>query len=262
MEGAPDPKVLHPVSGQQRVVFLKPLVTDPSIEVGDFTYYDDPDDALAFEQRGGAVRLRSRAAHHRALLRDRRRPSASSCPAPTTPTSARRRFPFGIFGEPWAEPTMDLVMGAPSRGDTVVGHDVWLGYRALVLPGVTIGHGAVVAAASVVAAGRSALRDRRRQPRPGRSSAASRTTTSTACCAPPGGTGPSSWSPSTPGRSCPARRRTSSGSRALIGEPEHLHRSRQVGRGAHRDRQPAGVRHRRVLPSPALLDQPVTNGAR
>ena len=46
---------------------------------------------------------------------------------------------------------MDLVMGAPSRGDTVVGNDVWLGYRALVLPGVTIGHGAVVAAASVVA---------------------------------------------------------------------------------------------------------------
>jgi virginiamycin A acetyltransferase len=60
-------------------------------------------------------------------------------------------FPFGIFGDPWAERTMDLVMGAPSRGDTVVGHDVWLGYNALVLPGVTIGHGAVVAAASVVA---------------------------------------------------------------------------------------------------------------
>ena len=60
-------------------------------------------------------------------------------------------FPFGIFGEPWAERTMDLVMGAPSRGDTVVGNDVWLGYRALVLPGVTVGHGSIVAAASVVA---------------------------------------------------------------------------------------------------------------
>jgi virginiamycin A acetyltransferase len=34
----------------------------------------------------------------------------------------------------------------------VVGNDVWLGYGALVLPGVTIGHGAVVAAASVVSA--------------------------------------------------------------------------------------------------------------
>ena len=45
---------------------------------------------------------------------------------------------------------MDLVMGAPSRGDTVVGNDVWLGHRVLVMPGVTIGHGAIVAAASVV----------------------------------------------------------------------------------------------------------------
>ena len=51
MEGAPDPTVLHPVSGQERVVFLKPLVTDPRIEVGDYTYYDDPDDALAFEEK-------------------------------------------------------------------------------------------------------------------------------------------------------------------------------------------------------------------
>lgn len=59
-------------------------------------------------------------------------------------------FPFGIFGPPW-DTTMDIVMSAPSRGDTIVGHDVWLGYSALVLPGVTIGDGAVIAAASVVA---------------------------------------------------------------------------------------------------------------
>ena len=48
-------------------------------------------------------------------------------------------------------PAPDPTVLAPSRGDTVVGHDVWLGYSALVLPGVQIGHGAVVAAASVVA---------------------------------------------------------------------------------------------------------------
>jgi len=59
-------------------------------------------------------------------------------------------FPFGTFGSPW-DSTMDLVLSAPSRGDTVVGNDVWFGYEALVLPGVKIGHGAVIAAASVVA---------------------------------------------------------------------------------------------------------------
>lgn len=151
MSAAPDPARLHPVEGQARVVFLRALVQDPRIEVGEYTYYDDPDDPLSFERRavlygfgperlvigrfcaiGAGVRFLMPGANHADL-------------GPST-------FPFGIFGEPWAEQTMDLVMGAPSRGDTVVGHDVWLGYQALILPGVRIGHGAVVAAASVVTA--------------------------------------------------------------------------------------------------------------
>jgi virginiamycin A acetyltransferase len=38
----------------------------------------------------------------------------------------------------------------PYRGDTVIGNDVWIGYEALIMPGVTIGHGAIVASRSVV----------------------------------------------------------------------------------------------------------------
>jgi len=150
MAAAPDPTRLHPVEGHERVVFLRPLVRDERIEVGEYTYYDDPDDATAFEERavlygfgperliigrfcaiGAGVRFLMPGANHADL-------------GPST-------FPFGIFGEPWASRTMDLVMGAQSRGDTVVGHDVWFGYQALIMPGVTIGHGAVVASASVVA---------------------------------------------------------------------------------------------------------------
>ena len=130
------------------MVFLKPLVTSPNIEVGDYTYYDDPDDPLFFETKAvlyafGPERLVigrycAIAARVRFLL-----PGANHNDiGPST-------FPFGVFGPPWDD-TMDLVMGASSRGDTVVGHDVWLGYQALVMPGVTIGPGAVVAAASVV----------------------------------------------------------------------------------------------------------------
>src|SRR6184192_2926119 len=118
---AHDPMVLHPVAGQQRVVFLKPLVRHPNVEVGEYTYYDDPDDPLAFEREAVLYAY------------------------------GPERLIIGRFCAPWAERTMDLVMAARSRGDTVVDHDVWIGYRALVLPGVTIGHGAVVAAASVVA---------------------------------------------------------------------------------------------------------------
>jgi virginiamycin A acetyltransferase len=148
--GAPDPTVLHPVAGQDRVVYLRPLVTDPRIEVGEYTYYDDPDDALGFERNAflyahGPERLII--GRYCAIASGVRFIMPGANHADLGPST----FPFGIFGEPWAERTMDLVMGAPSRGDTVVGNDVWLGYRALVLPGVTIGHGAIVAAASVVA---------------------------------------------------------------------------------------------------------------
>ncbi|WP_408630276.1 CatB-related O-acetyltransferase [Amycolatopsis mongoliensis] len=133
---------------QPRVVLLKPLVTSPLIEVGEFSYYDDPDDPTAFEVRnvlyhygpeklvigkfcalGEGVRFIMNGANHR-------------MDGPST-------FPFPIMGGDWA-PHFDLVTGLPGRGDTVLGNDVWLGYRSMVMPGVHIGHGAVVAAGAVV----------------------------------------------------------------------------------------------------------------
>ena len=149
MSGAPDPKVLHPVAGQDRVVYLRPLVTDPRIEVGEYTYYDSFGDPREFEREAvlyafGPERLVigrfcAIASGVRFLM-----PGANHADlGPST-------YPFGVFGPPW-DTTMDIVMSAPSRGDTVVGHDVWIGYAAMVMPGVTIGHGAVVAAGSVVA---------------------------------------------------------------------------------------------------------------
>ena len=51
MPDVPDPSVLHPVPGQPRVVLLKPLITSPLIDVGEFSYYDDPGDPTAFETR-------------------------------------------------------------------------------------------------------------------------------------------------------------------------------------------------------------------
>lgn len=140
---------VHPVAGQPRVVFLRPLVQNPAVEVGEYSYYDHPtraehfaEDAVLYAfgpERLIIGRFCALAAGVRFLL-----PGANHADqGPST-------FPFGIFGPPW-EFTMDLVLSAPSRGNTVVGNDVWLGYQALVLPGVTIGHGAVIAAASVVA---------------------------------------------------------------------------------------------------------------
>ncbi|MER7585586.1 CatB-related O-acetyltransferase [Kitasatospora sp. NPDC097691] len=148
---APDSTVLHPLAGHDRVVLLRSLVTDPRIEVGEYTYFDDPDDATRFEERNvlyaygperlvigkycaiatGTSFLMAGAAH---------------------PDVGVSTFPFTMFGGSWTERTLDIVTGLLTRGDTVVGNDVWFGLGATVLPGVRIGDGAIVAAGAVVTA--------------------------------------------------------------------------------------------------------------
>lgn len=58
-------------------------------------------------------------------------------------------FPFGAFRDAW--PTAPEGEGYHgTRGDVTIGADVWLGSQAMILSGVKIGHGAVVAARTVV----------------------------------------------------------------------------------------------------------------
>ncbi|WP_424809553.1 CatB-related O-acetyltransferase [Rhodococcus sp. 27YEA15] len=145
---APDPMRLHPIAGQDRVVLLKPLITSPLVEVGDYTYYDDPDDATAFETRN--------VLHH---YGPDRLVIGKFCAVATGVQfimgganhrmSGPSTYPFPIMGGAWAE-HRDLVTDLPNRGDTVVGNDVWIGGNVTVMPGVRIGHGAVVSTGSVV----------------------------------------------------------------------------------------------------------------
>lgn len=59
-------------------------------------------------------------------------------------------YPFAVFGGAWAENTPPHLDQLPRKGDTVLGNDVWLGRNTVVMPGVKIGDGAIVAAESVV----------------------------------------------------------------------------------------------------------------
>jgi virginiamycin A acetyltransferase len=145
----PDSGVLHPMPGFPRVVFLKPLVTSEKIDVGEYTYYDDPDDATAFEEKNvlysyGPEKLVI--GRYCAIATGTRFLMAGA----DHPMEGVSTFPFAIFGGDWAEKTLDVVMGRESRGDTVVGNDVWFGYNTLIMPGATIGDGAIIASGSVV----------------------------------------------------------------------------------------------------------------
>lgn len=64
-----DPTVLHPFADRPRVVLLKPLLTSPLIEAGEYSYYDDPEDPTAFETRKRPLPLRAGEAGHREVLR-------------------------------------------------------------------------------------------------------------------------------------------------------------------------------------------------
>lgn len=147
----PDHTVLHPLAGHDRVVMLRPLVTDPRIQVGEYTYFDDPDGATRFEERNvlyayGPEQLVI--GKYCAIATGTRFLMAGAA----HPTVGVSTFPFTMFGGSWTERTLDIVTGLPSRGDTVVGNDVWFGHGATVLPGVRIGDGAIIAAGAVVTA--------------------------------------------------------------------------------------------------------------
>jgi virginiamycin A acetyltransferase len=156
MMAAPDPnRIYPPVYGPNYgraqgwpVTFLRPLVESPFTEVGEYTYYADPVDPTGFERNNvlfhyGPDRLVIGA--YCAIAREVR----FLMGAANHVMDGVSTYPFPMFGGDWM-PEMDLFAGRAFRGDTVVGNDVWLGYQALVMPGVRIGDGAIVAARSVV----------------------------------------------------------------------------------------------------------------
>ncbi len=142
----PDPLAPHPMPGHPRVGFLKAFVTRPNIVVGDHSYYDDPEGPEHFQDRN--------VLYHYEFTGDRLvigKFCALAAGVRFIMNGANHAmggfstYPFTIFPD-WQAPMPEF----PSRGDTVVGNDVWIGWEAAVMPGVTIGHGAIVAARAVV----------------------------------------------------------------------------------------------------------------
>ncbi|HHZ07379.1 MAG TPA: CatB-related O-acetyltransferase [Rhizobiales bacterium] len=149
----PNPDIKHPLPMHPRVGFLKPLLGGrANIEVGEFTYYDDPDGPEHFAERC--------VLYHYDFVGDRL-VIGRFCALAQGVTfvmnganhamSGFSTYPFNIFGHGWETGFDAKTWEAENRGDTFVGHDVWIGMGATIMPGVTIGHGAIVAARSVVA---------------------------------------------------------------------------------------------------------------
>ncbi|HYW09160.1 MAG TPA: Vat family streptogramin A O-acetyltransferase [Longimicrobium sp.] len=145
----PDPRNPHPMAGFPQVCYIANTVTNPNIVIGDYTYYDDPENPEDFERN---------VLYHFPFIGDRliigrfcavARGVKFIMNGANHKISGFSTYPFQIFGGGWERVTPapgDL----PYRGDTVVGNDVWIGYEAMLMPGVKVGDGAIIASRAVV----------------------------------------------------------------------------------------------------------------
>lgn len=144
----PDKNIKYPLENYDRLCFLKNVVKNPNISVGDYTYYDDFENVENFEKNvkylfdfvddkliigkfcmiASDVKFIMNGANHL--------------------TDALSTYPFAIFGKGW-ERAMDG-KSYPNKGDIKIGNDVWIGYNATIMAGVTIGDGAIIATNSTI----------------------------------------------------------------------------------------------------------------
>ncbi len=148
MTTGPDPNTLFPLPALNRLCFLKNIINNPNIVVGDYTYYDDFENVNNFEKNvkylfdftgdklligkfcmiASDVEFIMNGANHL--------------------TNAISTYPFAIFGNGW-ESAMEG-KAYPNKGNIEIGNDVWIGYKAVIMAGVKIGDGAIIGAYSLV----------------------------------------------------------------------------------------------------------------
>lgn len=147
----PDRTRVYPRSGDTQTVYLNNIIDDLSIIVGDFTIYNDfVHDPRDFQKNN--------VLYHYPINQDRLligKFCSIACGAKFLFNSANHtlnslsNYTFPIFYEAW-DHGMSPVEAWDNKGDIVVGNDVWIGYKAVILAGVTIGDGAVIGARAVV----------------------------------------------------------------------------------------------------------------
>ena len=147
----PDPNAVFP-NEYGTSCFIKNVVTAPNITIGDYTYYDDAEDPTGFEKNNVLFNYPEFGDQ---LIIGKFCAIASGTKFIMGPANHRlssvTTYPFNVFGGAWAERTPPHLSQLPHKGDIVIGNDVWIGRESVILPGVTIGDGAIVAAYSVVA---------------------------------------------------------------------------------------------------------------
>ena len=143
---------IYPRTGDQQTVYLNAVIKDPQIEVGDYTIYNDfMADPLLFEKNNVLYHY---PIHREKLIIGKFCSIACgtkflfNCANHTLKSLSTYTFP--LFYEEWELEKSNITTAWDNKGNIVIGNDVWIGYEAVIMAGVHIGDGAIIAARAVV----------------------------------------------------------------------------------------------------------------
>lgn len=143
---------IYPREFDHDIVYLKNVVSDPSIIVGDYTIYNDfVHDPTDFEKNNVLYHY---PIHDEKLITGRFTSIACgtkfvfNCANHTLKSLSTYSFP--IFFDEWNLNRDEIGKAWDNQGDIIIGNDVWVGYEAVIMAGVTIGDGAIIGARALV----------------------------------------------------------------------------------------------------------------
>lgn len=143
---------VYPRTGDKETVYLNRVVTNPNISVGEYTMYNDfVNDPTQFEKNN--VLYHYPINHDRLMIG---KFCSIACGAKFIFNSANHTlsslstYPFPLFFEEWGLKREEVTDSWDNKGDIVIGNDVWIGYEAVIMAGVTIGDGAIIGTRAVV----------------------------------------------------------------------------------------------------------------
>ncbi|MGD1819070.1 MAG: CatB-related O-acetyltransferase [Pleomorphochaeta sp.] len=146
------PEKIYPRTKDKETVYLKSFVKNPNIIVGDFTIYNDfVNNPMDFEKNN--VLYQYPINNDKLIIG---KFCSIACGAKFIFNSANHTlsalstYPFPIFFEEWDLDVKNITTAWDNKGDIVIGNDVWIGYDAVILSGVTIGDGAIIGTRAVV----------------------------------------------------------------------------------------------------------------
>lgn len=143
---------IYPRTNDKQTIYLRSVISNPNIEIGDYTIYNDfVDDPCDFEKNN--------VLYHYPINKDRLiigKFCSIACGAKFIFNCANHTlkslssYTFPLFFEEWGLDKSNVASAWDNKGDIVVGNDVWIGYEAIVLAGVKIGDGAIIGARALV----------------------------------------------------------------------------------------------------------------